>query len=278
MVLQGVWMGNFIQKYSPHMRWGAAPFPSEKAGAPPITIADADMLVIPNGAQHPKEAFEFIQYLAQQGPMEKACLGQRKISPLRKVSPEFFRRPQESRTSGCSRTWLRAAGATAQPKMSIWNEYTREIRNASQRLWLGEATPERALGDVQLAIQKSWNRERERQDAPTFALVLRPTFRPDRAARRGDRRRSAARAGKARRAMTGVKRPVRSNASLWKGLGFFSPWGIGLLAVSRLSGDVVGRLQLLRLLGAVAAELDRPRKTSPNCWTTRCSGSRSKTR
>ena len=32
MVLQGVWMGNFIQKYSPHMRWGAAPFPPRKAG------------------------------------------------------------------------------------------------------------------------------------------------------------------------------------------------------------------------------------------------------
>ena len=50
--------------------------------------------------------------------------------------------------------------------MSIWNEYTLEIRNASQRLWLVEATPEQALGDVKLAIQKSWDRERKRQDAP----------------------------------------------------------------------------------------------------------------
>ncbi len=75
MVLQGVWMGNFIQKHSPGLRWGAAPFPSEKEGGPPVAIADADMLVIPAGARHPSEAFEFIKYVTQRGPMEKLCLG-----------------------------------------------------------------------------------------------------------------------------------------------------------------------------------------------------------
>ncbi len=49
MVLQGVWMGNFIQKLSPGMHWGAGPFPSEKEGGPPVAIVDADMLVIPTG-------------------------------------------------------------------------------------------------------------------------------------------------------------------------------------------------------------------------------------
>ena len=212
MVLQGVWLGNFIQKYSPGMRWGAAPFPSEKAGDPPIAIADADMLVIPNGAKHPKEAFEFIQYLAQQGPMEKACLGQRKISPLRNVSPEFFANHKNPYIR-MFQDLAQSSGANAQPKLSIWNEYTSEIRNASQRLWLGEATPERALGDVKLAVQKSWDRERERQNAPAsrwlsvlpFVLIALLGLAIVALARR-ERQRSAR--------VTGVERPVRSNASL----------------------------------------------------------------
>ncbi len=55
-------------------------------------MVEADLLVIPAGARHPREAFEFIRYVNQQKPMEKLCLGQRKFTPLREVSPEFFQR------------------------------------------------------------------------------------------------------------------------------------------------------------------------------------------
>src|SRR5450631_723347 len=55
MVLQGVWMHNFIEKYAPGLQWGAAPFPYP-AGHPELaftTNADADVLVIPKGSAHP---------------------------------------------------------------------------------------------------------------------------------------------------------------------------------------------------------------------------------
>ena len=224
MVLQGVWMGNFIQKFSPSMRWGAAPFPSEHPGGPPVAIADADMLVIPNGARHPREAFAFIQYLSGREPMEKVCLGQRKISPLREVSARFFAEHKNPYIR-MFQDLAASAGATAQPKMSIWHEYVLEIRNASERLWLGETTTERALGDVRQTIQKSWNRERERQrtEPSRWLSVLPPTLivlsvgAVFVAARRE------------RRSSISAARQARSNASLWKGLAFFSPWGIGLL-------------------------------------------------
>ena len=70
--------------------YGAAAFPeeTEHPGAP-LTIAETDILVIPAGARHPKEAMQFIAFVAQQKNTEKLCLGQHKISPLRKVSDEF---------------------------------------------------------------------------------------------------------------------------------------------------------------------------------------------
>jgi ABC-type sugar transport system permease subunit/ABC-type glycerol-3-phosphate transport system substrate-binding protein len=227
MVLQGVWMGNFIQKFNPTMRWGAAPFPSETAGGPPVAIVDADMLVIPNGARHPREAFEFIAYLTRQGPMEKVCLGQRKISPLRSVSPEFFLRHKNPHIR-MFQDLAASPGGRAQPRMGVWPEYTLEIRNATQRLLLLEATPEQALGDVKNVIQKSWDRQRSRRGgepsrwlsiAPLVLIALLVAALVVAAWR--EQKRLAL--------TTGVTRPVRSNASLWKGLGFFSPWGIGLV-------------------------------------------------
>src|ERR1041385_9224591 len=76
MVLQGVWMYNFIDKYAPQLEWAAAPFPAkDPARFPLVTIAECDVLVIPKGSKHPHEAFEFIRYVNTQKPMEKLCLG-----------------------------------------------------------------------------------------------------------------------------------------------------------------------------------------------------------
>ena len=92
MIMQGVWMNNFIKKYAPAgFEYGAAAFPEEtEHPGSPLTIAETDILVIPAGARHPKEAMQFIAFVAQQKNTEKLCLGQHKISPLRKVSDEFM--------------------------------------------------------------------------------------------------------------------------------------------------------------------------------------------
>ena len=85
MTNQGPWIYSFIKNYAaPDFEWGVAAFPSaDPERLPNVSYADSDVLVIPAGAKHPREAFEFIRYLTKQGPMEKFCLGQRKFSPLR---------------------------------------------------------------------------------------------------------------------------------------------------------------------------------------------------
>ena len=50
MVLQGVWMANYIFQFSPGLEWGAAPFPVVHPGDAPVTFAGCDMLLIPRGA------------------------------------------------------------------------------------------------------------------------------------------------------------------------------------------------------------------------------------
>lgn len=159
MVLQGVWMHNFIEKYAPGLQWGAAPFPYP-AGHPELaqtTSADADVLVIPKDSPHPAEALEFLKYMTTQAALEKLCLGQLKFSPLKEVSDEFWKvHPNPYirlfRELGMSKN------AFAVPQTGVWNEYNREMGNAVDLVQNLTQTPEAALTDVQTKMQAALDR------------------------------------------------------------------------------------------------------------------------
>lgn len=93
MVSQGTFFARLIETQTQgrmNGQWAAAPFPTAVPGLEHVTSCTADVLVIPKGAKHPKEAFEFIAWLNQQKNMEKLCNAHCKISPLAKVSEHFL--------------------------------------------------------------------------------------------------------------------------------------------------------------------------------------------
>ena len=161
MVLQGVWMHNFIEKYAPGLQWAAAPFPYPK-DQPELartTEADADVLVIPKGSPHPAEAFEFMKYLTTQAALEKLCLGQQKFTPLKQVSDEFWRAHPNPyirlfRELGMSKN------AYSIPQTAIWNEYRRELDNAVDLIQNLTQPPSVALSNVQGKMQLALDRNR----------------------------------------------------------------------------------------------------------------------
>jgi len=161
MVIQGVWMYNFIKEYSPEMQWGAAPFPVKYSKQYGISHAEADVLAIPRGARHPKEAFEFMKYVIAQGPMEKLCIGQRKFSPLMKVSKAFYAmnpHPALRLFADVARNPL----TFGFPQLTFWEEFLDEMNFAFQKIWMLEVTPEQAMADVKRKMQKRLDRELRR--------------------------------------------------------------------------------------------------------------------
>jgi len=226
MVFQGVWLANYIHLYAPRMDFGAAPFPVLREGDPPVTYVDSDMVVIPRGAQHIKEAFEFIKFLSRQSSLEKLNLGQQKNSPLREVSADFFANHKHPYIH-LFQDLASSPRGVGQPKMSLWWEYRREIETVFQRVWLLQATPEEALGDAQARMQRAWDRMSARQSYPPsprlhiVPFVLMGLLVVGVAIRVFWRR---SRSG----GVAGRGRSVRANVSLRTGLFFFSPWGIGL--------------------------------------------------
>jgi multiple sugar transport system substrate-binding protein len=154
MELQGVWMYNFISQFSPKMHWAAAPFPypADRPDLASPTIVDEDVIVIPRGAKHPNEAFEFIKYLEGQPAMEKLCLGQQKNSPLSHVSDDFWRKAKNP----FIRLFYQLAyskNALVTPKTGIWTEYSAELTNAFDEVSLLHKTPEQALKEVDARMQ-----------------------------------------------------------------------------------------------------------------------------
>lgn len=154
MEVQGVWMNNFIQKYNPKLKWGATPFPYPKS-RPDLkghAIIEQDIFVLLKNCKHRDEAIDFLAYVQQQGPMEKLCLLQKKSSPLRVKSAEFWAKHDNpfihlfddmAYNSSCFST----------PKVGIWPEFEAEIGNAIDEVSLLRKSPEDALKDIEARMQ-----------------------------------------------------------------------------------------------------------------------------
>jgi hypothetical protein len=100
-------MGNYIKAYGPDLSqvlvpfvlepflprivrpfnyaWGVDAFPSAVEGeaGEDVSYCEADLLMIPRGAKHPREAFEFMAYVQRPQVMEKLCKLTWKNSPRR---------------------------------------------------------------------------------------------------------------------------------------------------------------------------------------------------
>lgn len=159
-VLQGVWMSNFIGNHNPTMDWAAVPFPHPD-GKPELknpTVIDLDILVIPRGAKHPKEAFEFIKFATSQEGQELLGKGQKKHTPMVRVSPEFIANHENPYVSLFSEL-AHSPNAYTPPKTPLWPLWGQEIRSAYERINLGEKgmtrhqLAERELNRVQNKMQ-----------------------------------------------------------------------------------------------------------------------------
>jgi ABC-type glycerol-3-phosphate transport system substrate-binding protein len=163
--LDGVWRYNYIEQFQPGLNYGVAGWPEAVPGVSDFTIADSDMLVIPRGAKHPREAWEFLNYvsspnLAAQSldeisGVELLCFLQKKASPLAQWSP-YFTAHHPNPYIAIFRRMAESPHAVAPPKMGTWAEYEQDLTVAFDKVRLGLATPPQALDACQQRVEQSW--------------------------------------------------------------------------------------------------------------------------
>ena len=170
MVQQGPWMANYIYKLRPSMsealvpksielflpravrefnyRWAASTFPSDLPELTDVTFADADLLLIPRGARHKREAFEFLAFTQRQDVTERLNSMHCKPSPLATVSDDFVRRHPNPYIS----TFERLAGspnAHKQVPSPLQPEIGAELEVAIQELYLLKKSVPQAMQDLE---------------------------------------------------------------------------------------------------------------------------------
>ena len=160
MKVDGVWVDNFIEKYAPALQWGAGPFPYT-AGRPDLkwaTAVEASLIVIPTGAAHPREAFEFLKFTNTQPIMEFVSAAHTKSSPLAKVSKEFITHHRHPAIQVFQRS-MASPNAFIAPQTGVWPEYSLALSNAFDMVVNQHATPEDALQRVQARMQEALERD-----------------------------------------------------------------------------------------------------------------------
>lgn len=142
--------------------WGVAPFPSiygdtlkgddlvDKA----VSWAGFDALIIPRGAKHQREAFEFIAYVNRQDVMEKLCATQCKNTPLAAAPLESW---HQNHVNPYIETFDRLASSPRVdrlPPLPVWPEVESDYGAAIDRITLMLQTPEESLRQAEKRMQK----------------------------------------------------------------------------------------------------------------------------
>lgn len=160
IVLQGIWMSRFIEQFSPQMKWGAAAFPSAGGKLKDMTMAECNVLVIPKGAKHKKEAAKFISFLQKPENLAYLAMRQNKFVPL-KIADNIDYSQHPNKEIKLFIRLSESENVRSVPRIPIWQEYAHEIDNAFQTVWLQKKTPKQALDEVQKIMEAKWQKYRD---------------------------------------------------------------------------------------------------------------------
>jgi ABC-type glycerol-3-phosphate transport system substrate-binding protein len=181
MTIDGPWRDHYIKQFAPGLKYGAAGWPAAQPGVNDFTVAESDMLVIPRGCKHPREAWEFLRFLSRPNfaaqsfdelsGVELLCFLQEKPSPFTQWSP-YFAAHHPNPNVAIFRRLAQSPHAVSVPKMGIFEEYSRELYTAFDEVRLGLEPPEEALQKCQARMASSWAWQQEslaRRDKETAA-------------------------------------------------------------------------------------------------------------
>ncbi len=170
----GVWEYNLAGIFAPKMKVEVIAFPVSaslrsattdkpkpgetersvvKTGATQVAV---DALAIPRGAKHPEQALEFMLWLLKQENLEYLALAQKKFTPLKTHSDEFFAK----HANPYIRVFIDLANspnASYFPQVSYANRYKREIKEAYLRVLRLEQSPREALDELEKQMNSANN-------------------------------------------------------------------------------------------------------------------------
>ena len=160
--INGVWEANFISKFAPHIEWGAAPFYNTNGELTTSVICVP--IVIPKGAKHPDEAFEFIAWLMKPKNIEELALRQKKFSPLAVSDNETFIKNHPNPYIKAFIDAAKSKNASYFPSTTAFQLYKRLLRKGFEQVMRLEADPKEVLDNIQIKVEKELKRQNKYEE------------------------------------------------------------------------------------------------------------------
>ncbi|NLX42080.1 MAG: ABC transporter substrate-binding protein [Chloroflexi bacterium] len=149
----GDWQLASIAKYAPELEFGVVPMPYPKGGRS-TTLAGGWSLVIPSGAKHPAEAFDFLMYFGGPEEMQFYCTETVKIPTLKALAedPVYSEDPMHKVFMDLLPV------ANSRPPVPTGQYLWTALIEARDLVVHGQKTPKQALDDVQAGADKEMER------------------------------------------------------------------------------------------------------------------------
>jgi multiple sugar transport system substrate-binding protein len=142
----GEWSEEFIRRYAPHLDYGWFPLPVPPGGRSQTTTAGGSVFVIPAASKHPREAWEFLNWLTQVHAVSEFCWSIKNCPPLRAAGtdPRFQSDPMFHFAIGL----VNGQNSFGPPPIPNAPTYSREISRVEDAAMHG-GDPEALLHDLQ---------------------------------------------------------------------------------------------------------------------------------
>jgi len=149
MTIQGNWYLDTIKQYGKNLEFGVAPIPTADGVKGPVTWAGGYSLVVPKGAKHPQEAFEFIKFFSTDG----AAIYQKQFPSFLLAKKSLLEsHPQQNDPFFKQFLALMPAASTRTPLPigALWWDESKLVRDT---IVTGQKSPEDAAKTSQARVQ-----------------------------------------------------------------------------------------------------------------------------
>lgn len=133
MEMQGVWFPMFIRRHRPQLDFGVAPFPTAEGVPGPRSLLESDVMGIPRGCRHPKEAWTFLLWVQRQG-LPIMCRLQGKHVPF-KNPPAWFHEGHPNLEIAIFEQMAMAPESFIIPATRVQLEYRDAVVRAFEHVW-----------------------------------------------------------------------------------------------------------------------------------------------
>ncbi len=162
MMLNGEWNPYWCHRYAPNLDYGVAPLPPVRAGdtGPPVTWLGGNMICIPKDAKHPREAWDLLVWMQTDEAQLMFANAMNNVPNIRRLlKARRLREGADYRRKFA--IFLDTADSPRGghfPALPVSSLYNNELASARDLALAGEKTPEQALRDVRIRVQREVDR------------------------------------------------------------------------------------------------------------------------